>query len=83
MYASKIVRVARFGGQRTRTPPAWGILERNGDNTSDVTIFHGCKKTWFGHWFLDVGDPSSFWGVPDDAVPDEVWAALAKWRLTC
>lgn len=76
-----IVRVAKFGGSRTFDPPAWGILEQNGDHTSDVTIFHGCPEVWFGEWFLDLDAGGSYWKVPDDEVPDEVWAALAKRRL--
>jgi hypothetical protein len=79
---SGIVRVARFGGSRKLDPPGWGILEQNGDKTSDVLLFHGGGGgAWHGYWFLDLSDPGSYWGVADEDVPDEIWASLAKWRL--
>lgn len=78
-----IVRVAKMGGSRTLDPPGWGILEQNADKTSDVLLFWcpGNNEMWCGDWFLDLGQPGSFWKVHEDDVPDEVWAALAKWRL--
>lgn len=77
-----IVRVTKFGGSRTLDPPGWGILEANADLTSDVLMFYVPQNPmWEGDWFLDPGQPGSFWTVPEDEVPDEVWAALAKWRL--
>lgn len=75
-----IVRVSRFGGKRIADPPAWGVLEPGADGVGDVQIFHG-PALLLGAWWLDTEDPGSFWSVSDDEVPDEIWAALAKWRL--
>jgi hypothetical protein len=72
-----IVRVRRFGGSRIADPPAWGIIELP---SGGLSIFHGVPESLFGGWYLSHG--KDWWPVADSEVPDEVWAALAKWRLS-
>ena len=46
-----------------------------------VEIFDPNYPQLNGTWFVDDSDPIAYEVVPLDRVPDEVYAALAKYRL--
>jgi hypothetical protein len=69
----------RFGGQRTADPPAWGEILWCEEDCDSVEIFYGQEPILLGRWHVDAEHVEP---VPEDEVPDEVWAALTKWKLS-
>lgn len=80
-----IIRVRRFGGGRHADPPAWGVKLA----PDKVYIFAGVLDYLVGGpWWIDPKQHNSdtlfsdWWPVDESDMPDEVCAALAKWRLS-
>lgn len=65
--------------------PVWALLDNGSVHTAngqDVEWVFGGRLNQVPLNYVSEDDEDHFEIVADEDVPDEVWAALAKWRLT-
>jgi hypothetical protein len=96
MKIGDITRITEWDGDVVE-PAGWAIVTENAQYHDDepfvCCVIGGGPTTspWYdGTWLSRWGDSKGWipeshmdiWEVvPEDQVPDEVWAMLAKWRL--
>lgn len=74
-----IVRFSKFNNKRG---PVWGIAVSHRGDYTRYTLFAGKHEDGrkFEEWPVCESDDEGEI-VPEDEVPDEIWAKLAAWRL--